>query len=205
MPFSKAEVIRSILRILPIPVSVIVGGIIVSGGSVAAFSGTSSDGGSGWNAAKVTIGDSSKNSFLGSELFRDRKVFPGYRESRCVTVISNSSVPTRAKMYGINVSDIPLTEAMTMEIDQGAVDPDKINQTSCSTFKDAHTIYSGNLAGFGREATDYGHGLSAGPDGDHLAPGGRTTYRITLELPKSADNSVAGRKGEATFKWEAQG
>jgi len=197
----------SILRAALLPIGIIVSGVAVFAGSQASFSGTTEHSGSAWGAGAVSLdsgGPKGMSSITGSKLFNAHTITPGYSEERCVTVTSRSDIQTLIKMYSSAVSYTPLTEALTLNISKGTVDPAYFNSTSCQSFHDGNQIYDGTLAEFGRQDSNYSTGASSATGGDHLESGASTTYRITLGLPTSADNSVAGAEAGATFKWEAQ-
>ena len=205
MSFSRAgKAATYLLRALPIPVAVVLSAFLVVGASEASFSGTTSNDDSRFQAGIVSIGDSAKNSIEGDVLFHDRHITPGYSESRCVTVVSKSDVDVRVKMYGVDVSVTPVADAMTVSIERGHVHHDNLGDTSCTGFHDGRELYEGSLSDFGRNTRDYRHGLSHDPAGDPLQRESVDTYRITLNLPESTGNSVAGGKAGATFAWEAQ-
>jgi hypothetical protein len=203
MPLSRvAKVFKLLLRALPVPVGLVAAAVVV-GSSEAAFSGHSSDGGSSWQAGTLSIGNSSSDSIDGDVLFRDRKIYPGYREARCVTVTTGSDVDTHVKMYSVDVTQSPVSDAMKIRIDKGELD-DASGSLSCDTFRGSRELYDGSLSDFGRRAKGFDDGLSVDPEGDHLRRGGKAAYRITIDLPQYVDNSIAGAKAGATFKWEAQ-
>lgn len=177
---------------------------MVLGSSTAAFTGESSSSGSQWNSGKVSIDDSASDSIGGQVLFSGEPISPGYEQERCVTVVSQSNVDTRVKMYGVDVTDNDLTQSIHMDVDEGYSAGDRKDH-SCSDFSVRGPIFSGSISDFGKRASDYRTGISSREDGTPLEAGGRLTYRIKLQLPQETTNEVQGQSGGAVFKWEAQG
>jgi hypothetical protein len=199
---TKAQALRATL----VPLGIMTASLLMWVASQAAFSGRADSGDSAFGAGVVSLetGDPGKSSIGSAALFNAHKIAPGYSEERCVTLTSHSDVDTWIKMYGVDFSYTPLTEALTVHVSKGTVDDDQIKGTSCSTYHDDAKVYDGTLAGFGRESKGYSSGSSVAPEGDSIKPRGHATYRIVLSLPLSADNSVSGKASAATFKWEAQ-
>lgn len=198
---SKAQALRATL----VPFGIMAASLLLWGASHNAFSGHSGDENAGGDGAvSLETGEPGQSSIGSAALFNAHKITPGYSEERCVTLTSNSDVDTWIKMYGVDFSYTPLTEALTVRVSKGIVDDDQIKNTSCSTYHDGKDVYNGTLAGFGRVSSGYSNGSSAMPEGDAIEPRGHATYRIVLSLPNSADNSVSGKSSAATFKWEAQ-
>lgn len=138
------------------------------------------------------------------ELFKGSVISPGYSDEKCVTLTSHSDVETFIKVYGYDFEFTALTSAMSLSIDEGTVSGGDAGDNSCVSFTDTKNIYAGSLADFGKGSHDYRTGISGTPNGDALAPHGKTTYRITLGLPTDTGNSVAGDEASAAFGWEAQ-
>jgi hypothetical protein len=174
------------------PVAVVVGGLLVMGGSQAAFSGTTESSNS-WKAATVSL-----TSNKSTAMFNVAAMKPGTTESHCITVSSASDIPTEVRMYSGGVSGSNgLNSYLSMAIDAGSGGTD--GATSCTGFTAAASLFSGLPTDFSAVA-NYASGLP----GQTLAPGAGQQYRISVTLLTTAPNSAQGGQSSIKFVWENQ-
>lgn len=182
-----------ILKVSAMPVAVVVGGLIVMGGSQAAFSGTTESAGNNWKAATVGL-----ISNKATALFNVAAMKPGNVESHCITVTSASDIPTDVKMYSGGVTGtngINPYLALTIDAGYGGTD----STTACTGFTSTAALFSGSPADFAA-STGYASGLPA----QNLAPGASQQYRISVTLLTTAPNSAQGGQSSVKFVWENQ-
>lgn len=205
----------AVVRALAIPLALIISGTMVWGASAAAFTSTTDAGGNSWTTATVILRDDDGGPagapVLGtasaSALFDVEKVVPGFKYSRCIKVSSDSSVPTRLKMYGTGTAPWPLAEALRVTVEEGSdaaadgrVD---IADPSCAYFQPDAVIFDYPL---GWLPQDFSNGLSSEGTAGYLLPsGGHRSFRFTISLPVTATNrALEGTSMEGTFIWEAR-
>lgn len=194
-----------ILRMLTLPLALLISGAMVWGASSAAFIASTSNPDNGWATGVVALSEDAGDPAAASALFNVDKVVPGFEYSRCITVVSNSSMPTRLKLYGGVTSYTPLAAHLAVTVEEGSrAAGSLVADPNCSTFVPAEQIYDGGLVGIG---SDFASGISSAPDGYPLtseADGGTRSYRITLALPESAPRTLENTHMGGSFIWEAQ-
>jgi hypothetical protein len=193
----KALSAAKVIGALSIPAAVVVSGMLVMGGSSAAFSGETSNEGNSWTAGTVALEND-----RGTAMFAANGISPNYTETHCITVSSTSTIPTTLKMYTADVTStgVPTTlaENLDVQVTRGAGSTD----ADCTGFAPAGAAdFNGKLAAFGTANSDFSNGV-----GSHtLAAGGSSQYKITVSLPEGAPNTLQGTTAGASFVWEAQG
>jgi hypothetical protein len=125
-------------------------------------------------------------------LFTAFNVAPGYTESRCILVISDSSKITDLFAQGTGTGG-PLQDALTVKVETG----DGISQ-NCTDFANGVTVQPAI------SLTDFETATAATPLalGQLAAQGGSKNFRITVSLPVDVD--PAGLQSESAsfdFLW----
>lgn len=181
---------------IAIPVALIASGAVVSTASYSAFSATTVNPTSNWNAGNVALSDDDSN----TALFNATALKPGSTGSNCITVTSTGTLPSAVKLYGTGAATTnALSGSINLTIEQGTGG----GFGSCTNFVAATTggtVFSGTLASFGSSKTDYSTGVGS------WAPNGAGTqvYKITYTVPTSAPSSVMGGTASLGLTWEAQ-
>lgn len=188
---------RKVMRTLVLPTALVASGLLVMGGSNAAFSGASSNDGNSWAAGTVTI----KNDRT-SAMFAATGVTPGYSETHCMTVVSSSDVPTTLKMYSANLAGTGTPTTLPQNLNIQIVEGSGSTNANCTGFVAAagQPDFSGTLDSFGA-VNNYANGVGAA----RVAPGASNQYKITVSLPSDAPNTLQGTSAAVKFIWEAQG
>lgn len=182
----------AVLKAAAMPVAVIVGGLLVMGGSQAAFSG-STESNNSWKAATVAL-----TSNKSTAMFNVAAMKPGTTESHCITVTSASDIPTEVRMYSGGVGGTNgLNTYLSMAIDAGSGGTD--GATSCTGFTATASLFNGLASDFAA-ATNFATALP----GQALAPGAGQQYRISVTLLTTAPNSAQGGQSSIKFVWENQ-
>lgn len=173
-------------------------GAVVLAGSTAEFSDSTSNNDNTWASGEVVLENNRT-----SAAFTASNIEPGYTESQCITVTSDSTVPVDLTMYAANLLPSTLGSQLEVTIEEGTGGVQGTNATTsrgdCTGFTADATVYTGTLAGFGA-FTNYDQGL-----GDTVvAPAGSKQYKITASLPSTAGNDVAAQNTGIDFVWEAK-
>lgn len=201
--FNKIKSLMTVknLGIAMMPVAFVASGVLFVNSSTAAFSAQTVNEVDTWTSGKVSLANDHA-----SALFAPTGIKPGYTESHCITVTSNSDIPVTVKMYSKNVTSNVLSSNLQVNITEGSggVNTDGVNGSpgSCSGFTPDGTVgnvYSGTLDGFAVKSNFATAGGSA-----VLAPNGSKQYKITVSLPDTTDNTVQAKTASASFVWEAQ-
>lgn len=183
---------RILQAVAPIAAFLLVG-VLVVGGSRAAFSATTDDTGNTFSAGTVTLTDDD----TGSSMFTASNMKPGSTVTKCIVVTYGGSiVPADVKLYGTAAgTGLATYLTATVEIGTGG------SFSSCTGFTATSTLYSGTLAGFASSYTNWASGLASWSPAS--TPDSRT-FRFTMALPAGTGNAAQGLTATATFTWEAQ-
>jgi len=179
-----------------IPVALVASGVVVSTASYSAFSATTVNPTSNWNAGSVALSDDDSN----SALFNATALKPGSTGSNCITVTSTGTLPSAVKLYGTGAATTnALSSSVNLTVEQGTGG----GFGSCANFVPATTggtVFTGTLASFGSTKTDYSTGVGS------WAPNGAGTqvYRVTYTVPTNAPSTVMGGTASLGLTWEAQ-
>ena len=193
-PLEKRQRARIIPRNTRVGVSmaaVLLVGVVVVAGSMAAFSATTSNGSNSWTAGTVTLTDDD----AGSVMFTVADMAPLDVVSNCIVVTySGSLLPSDVNLYGISGgTGLDAYLDVTIEEGTGGV------FGNCTGFAPISTIFTGTLSSFAATHTNFTNGAGAWLPAAN--PESRT-YKVTVTLQ---DNNLAqGLNGTATFTWEAQ-
>jgi len=175
-----------------LPLAVLLSGVVVATTSYAAFSDTTQNANNNWTSGKVAISDDDAD----QALFDVAGLMPGDADENCITVTADTSGPSTVRLYTTATDDQDqLGTALKMKVERGT-----LSGSDCSSFTPAGAAdFDDTLAGLANHSS-YDTGL-----GDWTADGtGSTTYRISYELDRNADNTVQEAAVSTTFVWEAQ-
>jgi hypothetical protein len=181
------------------PIALVATGAFVVNQSSAAFSATTANDADTWAAGSVLLSNNHATA-----LFTPTGIAPGYTESHCITITSDSDIPVNLKMYSKNLVAGPLAANLQVNIAEGTggVNTDGVNGKagSCTGFTASNAnVFNGTIQSFG-ELTNYANGTPASV----VAPKASKQYQITVSLPLGAPNSLQGTKTGVSFAWEAQ-
>lgn len=160
----------------------------VVAGSEAAFNGSTDNKGNSWSTGSVSLRDND----LETTLFNASNVQPGYTESRCILVTSDSSMNTNLFAQGTGLSGA-LQDALTVKVETG----DGISK-SCGDFANGVTVQPDiSLTGFATATAATPLAL-----GQLDAMGGKKNFRITVSLPADVDTTgLQGKSASFDFLW----
>lgn len=181
----------------PIAAVAAVAGIAM--GSNAAFISTTNTPENNWASGVVQI----DNDHAAVAAFAPGVIVPGYTETHCIVVKSNSSVVAGVKMYAMSATPTPLGNDLQFNIKSGkggtnvagvngapgsctGFTPDTVDATIFSDTANAFMTHNSSLTGLG--SID-------------LAPGASKTYMVTATLP--ASSTLQGASVSTAFAWSA--
>jgi len=184
---------------IAIPAAVVLSGALVAGGSYAAFSSTTVNPTSNWEAGTVQLADDDAN----TALFTASALKPGSTGTRCIAVTSSGSLASTVKLYGTGAATTKaLSSSITLVITQGTGGSFGGGCAGFTPLASGSSVYSGTLAAFGAAATGYSTGVGT------WAPTGSATetrvYQITYAVDPAAPNTTQGGTASIGFTWEAQ-
>lgn len=132
----------------------------------------------------------------GNPMFEQVPMWPGATVQGCILVTySGTSLPADISLYGKGLgSGLDVYLDLTIEVGSGGRFAD------CSGFMPTATAYSGTLAAFTAQHTNFANGIRVWSPTN--TPESRT-YRFTVTLQD--DNGAQGKTGSADFLWDAQG
>lgn len=191
------------LTLMTAPLAVLIATGAVMGAS-ANLSAQTSNGGNSWATASTEL--SLGNTNEASAMFSATDIPAGYSETRCITIKNTSPIAATIKGYGSTYESSPLSDAMTINVTQGAggvddgLDGAGNHCTGFTPDVSNSVVYNSSLSGYAQN--DYSTGFGA----KVLAPGASVSYRVTTGLPVGADVTVAlaGTTASMDFIWEIQ-
>lgn len=179
------------------PVALLASAAVVATASHSAFSATTDNPSSNWQAGSVKLSDDDSN----TALFATGKLKPGSSGTKCITVTSAGDLASKVKLYGTSPSsDKGLDAHLKLKIEQGT----KGSFADCSGFTPIATggaLFDGTVKSFA-DKTNYANGL-----GDWAPTGSGSesrTYRFTYTLDEATPNTAQGGSAAIGFTWEAQ-
>jgi hypothetical protein len=197
MNLNKRSIIGKGLSLATLKVSALVvaplltAGLVI-GASTAAFTGYFGQPGNSWSAGTVALtGDKATAQFAANN------IVPGYTESHCITLTSNSSVSTALQFYGSQTADTnQLAENLQLTVVTGSGGTD--GSSSCTGFTVDQTVYNGSLAGLGSA-----HGTPGNAVGitKPMPANGTQQFMITATLPPSTGDAQQGGSAAMDFNW----
>lgn len=182
------------------PIAAVAAIACIAIGSNAAFISTTTTPSNNWASGVVQL----DNDHVGVAAFSPGVIVPGYTETHCIVVKSNSSVVAGVKMHASASNPTPLGNDLQFNIQtgKGGTDAPGVNGApgSCTGFTpDAvgSTIFSGSANVFMASHNSALTGIGA----VDLAPGASKTYMITATLPSAS--TTQGASASTAFAWTA--
>lgn len=165
----------------------------VLGVSSAAFNGSFTQAGESWTSGTVALtGDKATAQFAAAN------IIPGYSESHCITLTSNSTVATALQFYAKTNSNVKqLGENLQLTVNTGTGGTDGAN--SCTGFTVDQTVYTGSAANLGATAGTAATALNITKP---LSASGSQQFMITATLPVSTPDTVQGGGFTMDFNWQ---
>jgi|FLYL01.1.fsa_nt_gi hypothetical protein len=184
------------VALLAVVLGVLLSSVTVLTATRAAFSSDTSNEGNAISTGNVELVDDD----AGSALFNITGMIPGQSETACIEVTYQGSVPDPGLvvLYSGGFADSgTLAQTLQLAVEQGTGG----EFGDCTGFSGSQ-IFSGTLADFDVTHTGYGNGV--GTWNPSSTPESRT-YRFTITLPSTADNSAQGQSiTDLVFTWEVQ-
>lgn len=182
------------------PAALIASGLAVSAASYSAFSSSTSNPTSNWNAGSVKLTDDDSN----TALFNATALKPASTDSKCIVVSSTGSLPSAVKLYGTTPATTnAFSSYVNLTVTQGTGSSFGAT-TSCAGFTPlatGATLYSGTLANFGSTYTNFANGLT----GWTTAGGNEArTYQFTYTVDPNTPNTAQSGTASIGLTWEAQ-
>jgi hypothetical protein len=187
--------LNALVRVLPVPLGLVLSGVLVWGSSYADWSAETSNGGNTWTAGSVGLANDSR-----VPMFRIDNMRPGDTGANCIRVRSNADVPTAVKLYA-NAPNWPSNYQsfvdLRVEVGSGGT------FGNCAGFAASGTAFDGTLDSFVALHTDFRTGV-----GTWTLPGkppNALSFRFSWLFSPAAPNAVqSGGTPEVTFTWEAR-
>lgn len=154
----------------------------------AAFTATTDNAGSSFDAGTVALSDDDG----GTALFSVTDMVPGDTVTDCIEVTYDGTI-VGADLAGLNLygsSSGALAAELDLTVARSAA------AGSCAAFASAATVYSGDLGSLGTDFATGSAGLTPSATGETVA------YQFSVTLPASASNTVQGASAAASFTWE---
>lgn len=184
-----------IAGIASIPAALVVAGVLVGGASYSAFSATTSTATNNWSAGTVALSNDSQ----GVALFTASNLAPGSTGTKDITVTSSGTLASTVKLYGTQAAT---TNALSSYVDLTVTEGTGTG-TSFTPLASGANIYTGTLADFGSNRTDFANGVTAwAPAGG--SPAVARTFQITYTLDAATPNTAQGGTAALGFTWEEQ-
>ena len=174
-----------------LPLAVLLSGAVVATSSYAAFSASTDNPGNSWSTGRVDLTDDDS----GDALFELTGLVPGTSGQACVTVTADTPADSTVRLYtAASSAGGPLADALDVTVEQGAATDD------CDALVTEGAAVTGSLSEL-QAKTSWADGVAPW---DVPAGGGERTYRVSWELPASADNTVQDSSAATSFVWELQ-
>ena len=190
-PRDRSSTVAAIL------IGLLASGVMVLTASRAAFTDTTDNTGNAISTGTVVLVDDDS----GSAMFNVAGMAPGDSAVTCIAVTYQGTItnPGAVRLYSGGYTDSgTLGAELNLVVEEGTGS----SFGDCSGFTASGTIESGTLAGFDTTHSDYASG--AGTWDPSSTPESRS-YRFTVSLPTTADNSAQGQSiTNLTFTWEVQ-
>lgn len=183
--------------LLAVVLGVLLSSVTILTASRAAFSDTASNEGNFVSIGDVVLEDDD----AGSALFAVSNMAPGEPATACIEVGYSGSIadPGAVVVYSGGFTDsASLAGELNLTVEEGVGG----DFASCAGFGSPTVIFDGTLATFDSAHSDYATGAGAW---DPASTPESRTYRLTVELPTDADDSVQGQSiTDLVFTWEVQ-
>ncbi|GAA4586486.1 hypothetical protein BJY16_007929 [Actinoplanes octamycinicus] len=198
---------------LAVPLSILLGSLLVWQSSESAYSATTSTLDNTWTSVSVAL----TNSQVGAAVFTVPAAVPdatassitlaGFSPSsartggqRCVMVDYQTAAPAKIRMRIDDAAD-PLSSALEIVVDQGTGASD----AACTGFTSNNTFVYGSASNSTAKVSGFPTTWVGSTTGEWTASGaGQLWYRITWLLPSTAAAGTSGASADFKFQWEAQ-
>jgi hypothetical protein len=181
----------TLLAPLAVLAGLVLSGLFVVQGTVAAFTATTGSPASSWNTGTVTLGDDDG----GSALFTTSGLLPGDTGTRCIRVTYTGSVGAVVRLFAPAVTGT-LPPHVDLVVEEGSA-ASTGSYGSCTGFTGTQ-VWSGPLSTF--PTTFAAGGGTFAP----TAAGQSAVYRFTYTLSAATPGSQQGATAGATFRWESR-
>jgi len=169
----------------------VVGAMIVPA-STQAFSGSTVNPGNSWTAGKVALINN-----RAAATFSATGITPGYTDTRCITVTSQSDITTILSFYGAQTSNTNgLADNLNLKVEAGSGVAD--TTANCTGFVASQTLHDGVMSAL---SSAHGTAPTAIDITTQLAAGASQQFRITASLPSGAPNTVQSGTAGMDFNW----
>jgi len=168
-------------------------GLIVGQSSYAAFSSTTTNPTSNWQAGAVTLTDDDAN----AAAFNTTSLKPGDTGSKCIKVTATGDLGGQVRMYG---TDHLTTKALSDNLDLTIAVGNGGSFGSCDGFVKTADVYTGTLAAYASARNSFATGTN---DWTSVKNDSRT-YQISYKVKDAAPNTVQGGTSAIKFAWELQ-
>jgi hypothetical protein len=185
-----------------VPLAMLMAGGLIWNASYAAFSADTRNSGNNWATGAVVLTDDDG----GSARFQASGIIPSQTDTKCITVISNSTLAGTVKLYNLNAitSGVGLEDHIKISVDQGTGG----SFSTCTGFVKGSTIVATQSltamnATFSSFATGAGSWVTSG------SPGETQSYRFTWTfdttgLTQAQIDALQGAHTGVDFEWEIQ-
>ena len=171
-------------------VFVLTSGIVL--GASAAFTGYTGQPNNSWTAGTMAL-----TSNHATAQFTATNIVPGYAESHCITITSNSTVASVLQFYAAETNVTGnLGDNMNISVVTGSGGTD--GTSSCTGFVADQTLYSGTVTTLN---STYGTAATAANVTKPLAATGSQQFMISVNLPSNTPNSAQGTGFNLDFNW----
>jgi hypothetical protein len=194
---TKRSILQKMARLLPVPLGLLLSGVLVWQASYAAFIGSTSNSGNSWSVGTVNLSNDSG----GVPMFQVTNMTPGDTGSHCILITSASTVPTTVKLYSSSTAHPAndISQYINLTIEQGTGG----TFANCAAFTPISTAFNGDLETFDTTHTNYANGV--GPWALDGTPPDTLSFRFTWTFSASAPPTTQnGQSDQVTFTWEAQ-
>jgi hypothetical protein len=183
------------VRVLPVPLGLVLSGVLVWGATYADWSANTSNGGNVWTSGSIGLANDSR-----VPMFHIEQMKPGDSGSNCIQIKSNADTPAALKLYSSSPNWPKNYQSflnLKIEVGTGGT------FGNCAGFVPLGTAFTGTLDTFVALHTDYHNGVGPWtlPGRPPNALGFRFSWQFSPAAPNGAQSSDTN---EVTFTWEAQ-
>lgn len=182
------------VRVVPMPLGLLLSGVLVWGASYADFTASTSNSGNTWSAGTIGLANDSR-----VPMFHIENMKPGEAGANCIQVRSNADVPTALKLFS-DTRNWPsgYQSFVNLRVETGSGG----SFGNCAGFAPNGVAFDGTLDTFVGLHADYRTGV--GPWRLPATPA-TISFRFSwLFRPGTANGPQASGTPEVTFTWEAR-
>lgn len=191
---------RKIGTAIATPIAIVAAAALIWQSSYAAFSGTTRNSGNNWATGSVALTDDDS----GAARFQAADMVPGDRDTKCITVTANTTVPGVVKGYTVNpvLSPAGLQDHINVGMTWGTGG----GFGTCTGFVEGGVVFPPTSLTALSAFNNYANGSG----GWAVTSGTQTrTYQITWEfaaggLSQSALDNLQGSQTGIDLQWELQ-